>query len=261
MPPLPDSASAAAPQASTPGNCRACGEHLGANDLFCEGCGLDLSAPPPAAEPAPTGPAADGSVPGPAGGSAPGPAAGGAAAEGAGPDTGTDTGKAAALVWPPAPDAAGTDSFHLPPPLVAAPEGGSGDTLVLGVAARLSDPREEPAARESGPVCVACGVGGVDEDGYCEHCGHAQPRQRDHQEQELEGVAAVSDRGLRHHRNEDAFTVAAASLPDGTPAVAAVVCDGVSTSYRPDDASAAASAAGSESLLAALERGRARRTR
>ncbi|WNI15526.1 PP2C family protein-serine/threonine phosphatase [Actinacidiphila sp. ITFR-21] len=95
----------------------------------------------------------------------------------------------------------------------------------------------------------------MDKDGYCEHCGHAQPRQRDHQEQELEGVAAVSDRGLRHHRNEDAFTVAAASLPDGTPAVAAVVCDGVSTAYRPDDASAAAAAAGSESLLAALERG------
>jgi serine/threonine protein phosphatase PrpC len=95
----------------------------------------------------------------------------------------------------------------------------------------------------------------VDDDGYCEHCGHAQPRPRDHQEQELEGVAAVSDRGLRHHRNEDAFTLAAASLPDGSPAVAAVVCDGVSTAYRPDDASAAASAAGSESLLAALERG------
>ncbi|MCL2553160.1 MAG: protein phosphatase 2C domain-containing protein, partial [Actinomycetia bacterium] len=108
---------------------------------------------------------------------------------------------------------------------------------------------------ETGPMCVACGVGGVDDDGYCEHCGHAQPRQRDHQEKELEGVAAVSDRGLRHHRNEDAFAVAAASLPDGTPAVSAVVCDGVSTAYRPDDASAAGSAAGSESLLEALERG------
>ena len=104
-------------------------------------------------------------------------------------------------------------------------------------------------------MCVACGVGGVDDDGYCEHCGHAQPRQRDHQEKELEGVAAVSDRGLRHHRNEDAFALAAASLPDGSPAVAAVVCDGVSTAYRPDDASAAAAAAGSESLLGALERG------
>lgn len=35
----------------------------------------------------------------------------------------------------------------------------------------------------------------------------------------------------------------------------AVVCDGVSSAYRPDDASAAAATRGSESLLAALERG------
>lgn len=144
-----------------------------------------------------------------------------------------------------------------PPQPARPPSAADGDTLALGVAvpgARLSDPRAEPPA-PGGPVCVACGLGGVDDDGYCEHCGHAQPRQRDHQEQELAGVAAVSDRGLRHHRNEDAFAVATTSLPDGTPAVAAVVCDGVSTAYRPDDASAAASAAGRESLLAALERG------
>lgn len=122
-----------------------------------------------------------------------------------------------------------------------------------------ADPREVPpaSAATAGPVCVACGLGGVDPDGYCEHCGHAQPRLRDHQERELEGVAAVSDRGLRHHRNEDAFAVAQTSLPDGTPAVVAVVCDGVSSAYRPDDASAAAAEVGSAWLLAALERGSA----
>lgn len=78
---------------------------------------------------------------------------------------------------------------------------------------------------------------------------------RDHQEQELEGVAVVSDRGLRHHRNEDAFAVSTTALPDGTPAVVAVVCDGVSTSHRPDDASAAAAESANESLLEALRRG------
>ncbi|MFF7195378.1 PP2C family serine/threonine-protein phosphatase [Streptomyces sp. NPDC008079] len=151
-----------------------------------------------------------------------------------------------------------TDAFLLAPPQAAAQPGGGGDTLALGVplaGAKVSDPREEEPAEENGTVCVACGLGGVDADGYCEHCGHAQPRKRDHQEQELEGVAAVSDRGLRHHRNEDAFALSTTSLPDGTPAVAAVVCDGVSTAYRPDDASAAASVAGNESLLASLERG------
>lgn len=219
MPPLPESAAKAH---STPTLCPRCEEPLEADDRFCGSCGHDIetAAEEPAAVPVP---AVD-------------------------------------------PDAT-TESFVLAPPLPAAPETPEpgGETLVLG-AARLSDPRESSdlgddastapnSGPATGPVCVACGLGGVDDDGYCEHCGHAQPRQRDHQEQELEGVAAVSDRGLRHHRNEDAFAVATASLPDGTPAVATVVCDGVSTAYRPDDASAAAAAAGSESLLAALERG------
>ncbi|MEU3343691.1 protein phosphatase 2C domain-containing protein [Streptomyces sp. NPDC006700] len=104
-------------------------------------------------------------------------------------------------------------------------------------------------------VCVACRAGRVDSDGYCENCGHAQPRERDHMEQESGPIAAVSDRGLRHHRNEDAFALGRAALPDGSPALAAVVCDGVSSATRPDEASLAASRAASESLLAALPRG------
>ncbi|MFG1806022.1 PP2C family protein-serine/threonine phosphatase [Streptomyces sp. NPDC049040] len=225
MPPLPESARTA--QSVAPPLCPNCADPLEVDDRYCGRCGLDVTAPPAAAAPDPGG-RADGPA------QAPPPAEPGAA-----------TGPA-------------TDAFVLAPPKpVPAPAAGDGDTLALGVAvpgARPSDPREAPPAPD-GPVCVACGLGGVDDDGYCEHCGHAQPRQRDHQEQELEGVAAVSDRGLRHHRNEDAFAVAKAFLPDGTPAVAAVVCDGVSTAYRPDDASAAASAAGRESLLAALKRG------
>jgi serine/threonine protein phosphatase PrpC len=104
-------------------------------------------------------------------------------------------------------------------------------------------------------LCVACRAGRVDDDGYCENCGHAQPRERDHVEQELGAVAAVSDRGLRHHRNEDAFAIASAALQDGLPAVVAIVCDGVSSATRPDEASAAAAAAANESLLGALPRG------
>ncbi|MEU3061982.1 protein phosphatase 2C domain-containing protein [Streptomyces subrutilus] len=106
-----------------------------------------------------------------------------------------------------------------------------------------------------GRTCVACRAGHVDPDGYCEHCGHAQPRERDHQEEELGSVAAVSDRGLRHHRNEDSFAVAATALPDGSAATVAIVCDGVSSASRPDDASAAAAAAANETLLDALPRG------
>ncbi|MFD0270337.1 PP2C family protein-serine/threonine phosphatase [Streptomyces sp. NPDC127106] len=106
-----------------------------------------------------------------------------------------------------------------------------------------------------GKTCVACRAGRVDTDGYCEHCGHAQPRERDHVEEALGSVAAVSDRGLRHHRNEDSFAVAATALADGSTATVAIVCDGVSSASRPDDASAAAAAAASEALLDALPRG------
>ncbi|GLF93654.1 serine/threonine-protein phosphatase [Streptomyces yaizuensis] len=104
-------------------------------------------------------------------------------------------------------------------------------------------------------MCAACRAGRVGADGYCENCGHAKPRERDHQELELGSVAAVSDRGLRHHRNEDAFAVSATALPDGSPAVIAVVCDGVSSATRPDEASQAAAEAANAVLLAALPRG------
>ncbi|MGC9538116.1 protein phosphatase 2C domain-containing protein [Streptomyces sp. UG1] len=125
-------------------------------------------------------------------------------------------------------------------------------------ALQAPDPRiaaDLPTPPEGTKVCVACRAGRVDHDGYCENCGHAQPRERDHMEQDAGPVAAVSDRGLRHHRNEDAFAVGAATLPDGRPAVLAIVCDGVSSATRPDDASMAASRAASDSLLAALPRG------
>ncbi|MFI1420311.1 protein phosphatase 2C domain-containing protein [Streptomyces sp. NPDC020731] len=120
------------------------------------------------------------------------------------------------------------------------------------------DPRvaaEQGTAAGGAAVCVACRAGRVDDDGYCENCGHAQPRERDHMEQECGPVAAVSDRGLRHHRNEDAFAVSTTALPDGSPASVAIVCDGVSSATRPDEASLAASRAASESLLAALPHG------
>ncbi|MFD8420280.1 PP2C family protein-serine/threonine phosphatase, partial [Streptomyces sp. NPDC059668] len=63
------------------------------------------------------------------------------------------------------------------------------------------------------------------------------------------------DRGLRHHRNEDAFAVSSTALPDGSPAVVAIVCDGVSSATRPDEASLAASRTAAEALLAALPLG------
>ncbi|MFF2808609.1 protein phosphatase 2C domain-containing protein [Streptomyces sp. NPDC058000] len=78
---------------------------------------------------------------------------------------------------------------------------------------------------------------------------------RDHLEREVTGGAAVSDRGHRHHRNEDFFALADTALPDGSPAVIAVVCDGVSSATRPDDASKAAAERAAGALRMALPRG------
>ncbi len=69
-------------------------------------------------------------------------------------------------------------------------------------------------------------------DGYLENTFEG----RDHEELDLGFVAGVTDRGIRHERNEDALALATTQTPTG-PAVVAVVCDGVSSADRPDEAS------------------------
>ncbi|MFJ4867227.1 PP2C family serine/threonine-protein phosphatase [Streptomyces sp. NPDC088757] len=234
--------------------CPGCAEPLESGDRFCGACGYDLSAAP-AAETGPDRPTVaigtpvnwpdappresgslstmtqhPGDLPGTDSGGHDLPAAAPAAAgdfELAAPDP-----RAAVRVDDPVPAPA-------PVPVPASAQG----------------PAPDPAAAPAAGLCVACRAGRVDTDGYCENCGHAQPRERDHMERELGGVAAVSDRGLRHHRNEDAFAVSSTTLPDGSPATLAVVCDGVSSATRPDEASAAAAEAAGAVLCAALPRG------
>ena len=90
--------------------------------------------------------------------------------------------------------------------------------------------------------CPSCG-GPVGADGYCQTCGMKAPSERDHYtEQPAPWVAACCDRGIRHHRNEDATAIAADPEP-GSRAVL-VVCDGVSTSIDSDVASLAGAQAG-----------------
>ncbi len=76
----------------------------------------------------------------------------------------------------------------------------------------------------------------------------------DHQELDLSLMAGVTDRGLRHRQNEDAMELAVVPAADG-PVLIAVVCDGVSTSARPQDASLAAAQAAARVLRAAAEAG------
>jgi len=76
----------------------------------------------------------------------------------------------------------------------------------------------------------------------------------DHQELDLGLLAGVTDRGLRHRQNEDAMELAVVPGADG-PVLVAVVCDGVSTSTRPQDASLAAAEAAARVLRTAAETG------
>jgi serine/threonine protein phosphatase PrpC len=74
----------------------------------------------------------------------------------------------------------------------------------------------------------------VDDDGFCTRCGRRVKRPAsDHIEESLSNVfAAVSDRGIRHDRNEDRF-----GLWMSEEHQAIVVCDGVSATRNSEIAS------------------------
>lgn len=102
-----------------------------------------------------------------------------------------------------------------------------------------------------GPPCVDCGVDHENiVDGYCGQCGRKQPGERDHLSEDLGPLAAATDKGRRHHRNEDAFAIGVVGN-----SFVAVVCDGVSTTDDPQEASLAAANVARDFLLAALEAG------
>jgi serine/threonine protein phosphatase PrpC len=77
---------------------------------------------------------------------------------------------------------------------------------------------------------------------------------RDREELDLGQVAGVSDRGLRHSRNEDAMGIAVAPTETG-PVVVAIVSDGVSSAPRPDEASLMAVRKGIKLLAEGAQRG------
>ena len=106
------------------------------------------------------------------------------------------------------------------------------------------------AEQQGGAVC-SCGAaaGELDEDGFCLACGKRVRRPAsDHVEESISAeFAAVSDRGLRHDRNEDRFALVHV---DGRFGV--VVCDGVSSTSHSEVASAIVSACAARELSNAL---------
>jgi len=111
----------------------------------------------------------------------------------------------------------------VPPPAVPSGEAFSSQTRRLG---------ERVSALAS---CPACG-GTVAADGYCQVCGAKAPSARDHfTAAPAAWVGGVCDRGVQHHRNEDAMALWAEE-----DRAVLVVCDGVSTSIDSDVAALAA---------------------
>ncbi|TWP49516.1 serine/threonine protein phosphatase [Lentzea tibetensis] len=111
--------------------------------------------------------------------------------------------------------------------------------------------RRTPIGGPTGPAeatCILCASPDIDDEHYCTQCGRHQPAARDRVEYTLGQVSGVSDRGRRRARNEDsmAFGVVAGK------GIAAVVCDGVASSERAEQASQAAADAATDVLVDAL---------
>ena len=114
---------------------------------------------------------------------------------------------------------------------------------------RLEVPASAP------PDCPKCGAAPeeIDPDGYCAACGFRRvASKRDRFELTVSPTfAGLSDRGLRHHRNEDFLAMDTVA----EDAHVIVVCDGVSSTRDADKASEAATEAAFRSLVQSIESG------
>ncbi|MDW5330217.1 protein phosphatase 2C domain-containing protein [Plantactinospora sp. KLBMP9567] len=124
-----------------------------------------------------------------------------------------------------------------------------------GLPAAPADPGSPPgswlSSRAVGQPCPGCGTPPSGDSGHCDHCGRRSSVGRDRADLDLGAVAAVTDRA-RRRRNEDAVTVGRLGQT-----IAAVVCDGVSTSLRADLAAHAAAEVALATMLSALGNGAA----
>jgi PPM family protein phosphatase len=131
-------------------------------------------------------------------------------------------------------------------PVCAEPIAGS-DRFCESCGADLRVQRAGTAAAVGATACAECGQPVAAEDGgYCPSCGLLASDGTDRVERDLGTVAGVSDRGLVHSRNEDAMALGRHT----SGRIAAVVCDGVSSSPDPQVASRAAAEATLDVLMA-----------
>ena len=142
----------------------------------------------------------------------------------------------------------------------------------------MTCPRCSAAVVDGARFCVSCGANLVPEpakvasegkckcgagpdakgaDGYCSVCGLSwpairEPLPRDHVEVVLTATfAGVTDRGRRHASNEDALALA--DIAGEASAAVLVICDGVSSAQRSEEASDAAAQTACKLLAEAKE--------
>jgi serine/threonine protein phosphatase PrpC len=96
--------------------------------------------------------------------------------------------------------------------------------------------------------CQKCGAtaNAIDAEGYCANCGFRNPTAADYLEITITPtLAGVSDRGLKHHCNEDFLAL---NYISSTDTAILVVCDGVSSSQTPEQAAQVAATTACETL-------------
>lgn len=144
----------------------------------------------------------------------------------------------------------------LTPVAAAPPTADQGFESPITLSRSVRAPAAEAAAAAvvtAARPCASCG-GVVGADGYCETCGTKAASERDHYVEEPSAwVGACCDRGVRHHRNEDATATASDPEPGGRAVL--VVCDGVSNSLDSDVASLAAARIARDVLAASRPAG------
>jgi serine/threonine-protein kinase PknG len=132
---------------------------------------------------------------------------------------------------------------------------GAAEQRAAEIIARAKRDRDDILAEDpflAGDPPVVCS--GVAMDGYCVTCGCEMPYGRDHVSFNLGMLYGVTDRGLQRPRNEDAMALAIGESKS-RPVAIAVVCDGVASSPRPDDASLACAQAAIRELATAARSG------
>jgi PPM family protein phosphatase len=114
-------------------------------------------------------------------------------------------------------------------------------------------PMIDPATSLTNHGCQKCGASAdkIDADRYCAECGFRQVQTANNtvEIQLAANLAGASDRGRRHHQNEDAIALQLI----GSDTYLLVVCDGVSSSQHPELASQAAATACIQAIELALD--------